>query len=271
MGGCIYCNSRGSGTGCWNQGLSITEQIERARKPLARRYKAKKFLVYFQSFTNTYTTLEHMQSMYREALGIHGIVGMAIGTRPDCVDAQKLDLIASFARNYLVWVEYGLQSAHDKTLELINRGHTFECFRQAVAQTRKRDINVCAHIILGLPGEDRGMILETARRLADTGINGVKLHLLYVIKGTRLETMWKNGEYRCLGQKEYVDILCDFLERLPADVIIQRVTGDPHQDELAAPQWAMERNETFKLIQKTLVSRNSRQGSLLYLGKDAEK
>ncbi len=263
-GGCIYCNDRGSGTGLWQKGLSITEQIERARKPLARRYKAKKFLVYFQSYTNTYTTCDHMESMYEEALSPQGIVGMAIGTRPDCIDDQKLDLIASYGKDYLVWMEYGLQSAHDKTLAIINRGHTFECFTKAVRNTRDRGINVCAHVILGLPGEDREMILETARKLTETGIDGVKLHLLYVIKGTRLEAMWKNGKYKCLEQREYVDILCDFLERLPENVIIQRVTGDPHEEELAAPEWAMERNKTFKLIQETLEERNTRQGSALF-------
>ncbi|MCP4115307.1 MAG: TIGR01212 family radical SAM protein [Desulfobacteraceae bacterium] len=261
-GGCIYCNSKGSGSGLFSKGLSINEQIERGRRAMIRRYKASKFLVYFQSYTNTYTSCANMKRMYDEALSVPGMVGMAIGTRPDCVDDEKLDLIASYASEYLVWVEYGLQSVHDSTLKRINRGHDFECFKQAAAMTRERGVNVCAHVILGLPGEDRAMMLETAKVLGDLGIDGVKLHLLYVVKGTPLEEMWKRGEYRCLEQREYVDILCDFLELLPKEVIIQRVTGDPHPEELAAPAWSVERNETFKMIQDTMVARDSFQGKL---------
>ncbi|MBI9087974.1 MAG: TIGR01212 family radical SAM protein [Desulfobacterium sp.] len=259
-GGCIYCNSRGSGSGLFNKGLSINEQIEMGRRAMIRRYKASKFLVYFQSYTNTYTSCDNMKRMYDEALSVPGMVGMAIGTRSDCVDEEKLDLIAAYAREYLVWVEYGLQSVHDSTLKRINRGHDFESFKTAAALSRERGINVCAHVILGLPGEDRAMMLETARVLGELGIDGVKLHLLYVVKGTPLEVMWKNGAYHCLEQREYVDILCDFLELLPKSVIIQRVTGDPHPEELAAPAWSMERNETFKMIQETMASRDSFQG-----------
>ena len=261
-GGCIYCNSKGSGSGLFSQGISIKDQIEQGRRAMVRRYKASKFLVYFQSYTNTYTSCENMKRMYDEALSVPGMVGMAIGTRPDCVDDEKLDLIASYARDYLVWLEYGLQSVHDSTLKLINRGHNFACFKEAVAMARKRGIKVCAHVILGLPGEDRSMMLETARVLGELGIDGVKIHLLYVVKHTKLGRMWSNKEYRCLEQTEYVNILCDFLELLPESVIIQRVTGDPHPEELVAPAWAMERNETFKMIQDTFETRKSFQGKL---------
>lgn len=259
-GGCIYCNARGSGSGFFDQGLTIQEQIENGRRAMVRRYKASLFTVYFQSYTNTYTSCANMKKMYDQALALPGMRGMAIGTRPDCVDPAKLDLIASYTKDYLVWVEYGLQSIHDRTLALINRGHDFACFERAVAMTRERGINVCAHVILGLPGEDRAMMLETARALARLNIDGVKLHLLYVVKDTVLETMWKNGEYKCMEQREYVDTVCDFLELLPVSVIIQRITGDPHPEELAAPAWAVERNETFKMIQDTLEARNSFQG-----------
>ncbi len=262
-GGCIYCNERGSGSGLWERGMSITEQIENGRKAMIRRYKAKKFLLYFQSFTNTYTSCKHMKAMYDEALAAQDVVGMAIGTRPDCVDQEKLDLIASYAKKFLVWIEYGLQSCHDSTLELINRGHNFKCFIDAVEMSKAQGINVCAHIILGLPGETKSMMLETAKKLADTEINGVKIHILYVVKGTKIQKMWESGEYKCLEQNEYVDILCDFLELLPQSVIIQRVTGDPHPDELVDPCWAMERNETFKMIQETLKTRDSWQGKAL--------
>ncbi len=273
-GGCIYCNNKGSGSGLWKKGLSITEQIELGRNAMARRYNAKKFLVYFQSYTNTYTTCERMKAMYDEALKVDGVVGMAIGTRPDCVDQEKIDLIASYTDKYLVWLEYGLQSSHDKTLQLINRGHNFECFIKAVEMVKKMEsikkmtqllnkknrINICAHVILGLPKETKSMMIQTARRIGELGVDGVKIHLLYVVKGTILERMWQNGSYTCMTQNEYVETVCDFIEHLPKNVVIQRITGDPHPDELAAPEWALNKHSTFNMIQTTLEERDSWQG-----------
>jgi len=258
--GCIYCNSKGSGLGWFSQGLSIKDQIEKGRVGAIIKYKAKKFLAYFQSYSNTYTTVDHMRSMYDEALSCEGMVGMAIGTRPDCIDEAKLDLLEAYARKYLVWLEYGLQSVHDSTLEIINRRHSYADFVDAVQQTQGRGINICTHVILGLPGEDKKMMLESAKRLSDIGIHGVKLHLLYVIKGTVLDKMWKKGEYTPLEQAEYVDLLCEFLELLPKDIIIQRITGDPHAEELRAPLWASNYRQTFNLIQHTLEKRDSFQG-----------
>ncbi len=258
--GCIYCNSKGSGSGMFKRGLSIKEQIETNKIGAIKKYKAKKFLAYFQSYSNTYTSCEHMKLMFDEALSSVGMVGMAIGTRPDCIDAAKLDLIESYTKNYLVWLEYGLQSVHDTTLQKINRRHTVKDFFNAVELTLGRGINICTHVILGLPGEDRNMMLKTAKILADSPINGVKIHLLYVVKGTMLDNMWKRGEYTPLEQKEYVDLVCDFLELLPDNIIIQRITGDPHADELQAPMWAGRYRETFNMIQDTLEKRDSFQG-----------
>ena len=264
-GGCIYCNSKGSGSGLWEKGLSISQQIARGRKAMIRRYKARKFQAYFQSYTNTYTSCSHMKEMFDEALSAEGMVGMAVGTRPDCVDQEKIDLMAGYMPDYLVWVEYGMQSAHDITLARINRGHDFACFARAVEMTRAAGIHVCAHVILGLPGEDRQMMMETARAVGDLGIDGVKIHLLYVVQGTALERMWQAGTYRCLDQSAYVDLVCDFIARLPERIIVQRITGDPHPDELVAPQWALDRNATFKRIQQTLEARGIYQGC--YRGK----
>lgn len=258
--GCIYCNSKGSGTGAFARGLSVRDQVEAGKIPAMKKYKARKFLAYFQSYSNTYTTVERMKEMYDEALSCEGVVGMAIGTRPDCVDPEKIGLLQSYARDYLVWLEYGLQSAHDPTLDLINRGHDFAAFEQAMAMTRNRGIQVCAHIILGLPGENRAMMLDNARVLADQGVNGVKIHLLYVIRGTPLEQMWQQGDYTPLEQQAYVELVCDFLERLPREIIIQRITGDPHADELCAPAWAGRYRDTFNMIQHTLDQRDSFQG-----------
>ena len=259
-GGCIYCNDLGSGTGFLKKGLSISEQISRGQKHLARRYKAKKFMVYFQSFSNTYAPLPLLRKMYGEALKFPEVVGLSIGTRPDCVDKPVLDLLESYTADHLIWVEYGLQSAHDDTLALINRGHDAACFARAVRHTQGRGVKICAHVIIGLPGEDRSHVLKTARFLSDLGIDGVKLHLLYVVRGTRLDTLYQKGSYACLDQDAYVELVCDFLEHIPERVVIQRLTGDPHPHELVAPQWALDRNDTFARINRELERRDSRQG-----------
>jgi len=258
--GCIYCNSKGSGSGLAAKGMSIKDQIEAGKIGAIKKYKAKKFLAYFQSYSNTYTSVDHMQQMYDEALSCEGMAGMSIGTRPDCIDVQKLDLIQSYVQKYLVWLEYGLQSVHEKSLERINRGHTFEDFLKAVGLTVGRGIHICTHVILGLPGEDRQMMLETARILADLPIDGIKLHLLYVIKDTLLDELYLKGEYSPMAQEDYVQTVCDFIEYLPERIIIQRITGDPHVDELRAPEWAGRYRQTFNMIQQTFEKRNSYQG-----------
>ncbi len=258
--GCIYCNNRGSGSGAFAMGHSIEEQIDRGRRAMIRKYNAKLFLAYFQSYTNTYTSCENLKIMFDTALAYDDMVGMAIGTRPDCVDKEKIDLIMSYADNYLVWLEYGLQSAHDKTLDLINRGHDFKSFEYAVNLAKNSKINICAHIILGLPGEDRTMMIETARKIADTGINGVKIHLLYVVKDTYLEKLYNAGKYTCMDQKEYVETICEFISYLPENIIIQRITGDPNKNELVAPSWSIRRNETFQMIQQQFEQRSLYQG-----------
>jgi len=259
-GGCIYCNSRGSGTGAMKKGLSVTVQIMKGKEFLGKRYKAEKFIAYFQSFSNTYGTYEKLKGLYEEALAIDDIVGLSIGTRPDCIDESTLTMLQGYTKDYLIWIEYGLQSIHDRTLAFINRGHDVKCFKMAVEKTRKRGIKICTHVILGLPFEDRDDMLATAEAVAAMGIDGIKIHLLYVIKGTRMEKLYLEGRYRCLGQEEYTDLVCDFLELLPPDMVIQRLTGDPHPAELVAPEWSLRKNETISLIKKALASRDSWQG-----------
>jgi radical SAM protein (TIGR01212 family) len=260
-GGCIFCNARGSGTGAHTRGLTITDQLLQGKKSLAGRYKAKKFLAYFQSFSNTYAPIDRLQKLYDEALAVEDVVGLSIGTRPDCVDPPVLELLQDYAGRHLIWIEYGLQSASDKTLERINRGHDVQCFKDAVRATLNRGIKICVHVILGLPGETRSDILHTARTISDLGIDGVKLHLLYVVKGTPLEALYRQGDYRCLEQQAYIDLVCDFLERIPPEMVIQRLTGDPHPEELVAPQWSLKKAETLRRINETLDKRDSWQGS----------
>ncbi|MGD9330813.1 MAG: TIGR01212 family radical SAM protein [Desulfobacterales bacterium] len=258
--GCIYCNVRGSGTGASSKGLTIREQLEQSKIPVARRFKARKFMAYFQSYTNTYAPLATLTRLYDQALSVEDVIGLSIGTRPDCVGDDVLDLLAGYARNHLVWVEYGLQSASDQTLRRINRGHDTACFSDATRRARQRGLPVCAHVILGLPGETRREMMATARLLADLSIDGVKIHLLYVIRGTALETLYRQGRFRCLHQEEYADLVCDFIERLPPETVIQRVTGDPQPDELVAPAWALGKRATLDRIQAIFERRDSRQG-----------
>ncbi|MBU1571067.1 MAG: TIGR01212 family radical SAM protein [Proteobacteria bacterium] len=262
--GCIYCNSKGSGTGAHARGLSVSEQLVSGKAVLSGRYGAKKFIAYFQSFSNTYAPYEKLKKLYDEALSVEDIVGLSIGTRPDCINEPVLNLLQNYSKDYLVWMEYGLQSANDSTLMLINRGHDFECFRKAVELTKGRNIKICAHVILGLPGEDKSRMLETAKAVGDLQIDGIKIHLLYVVKGTKMEDMYLHGSFRCLEQEEYCEIVCDFLELLPEEMVIQRLTGDPHRDELVAPMWALEKAKTLSLIKNTLEKRASRQGKFAF-------
>jgi radical SAM protein (TIGR01212 family) len=259
-GGCIYCNTRGSGTGAWGLGLTITEQIERGKEFLRKRYKAQRFIAYFQSFSNTYAPYEKLKALYDEACAVEDVVGLSIGTRPDCLDESILTLVQGYAEDYLVWIEYGLQSIHDRTLAIINRGHDVSRFRSAVEKTKGRGIKICAHVILGLPFEDRRDMLATAQAVSSMGIDGIKIHLLYVVKGTPMERLYREKKYRCLEQGEYAELVCDFLELLPPDMVIQRLTGDPHPDELAAPEWSLRKSETLSLIKKTMARRGSWQG-----------
>lgn len=262
-GGCIYCNAKGSGTGFHAQGVSVTEQLERAKSYIIKRYKATKFLAYFQAYTNTYAPLSKLKSIYDEALAVKDIIGLSIGTRPDCVNDDVLDLFGSYAQTHLVWMEYGLQSSHDRTLKLINRGHDLACFVDALKRSKQRGLSVCAHVILGLPGETRADMLATADFLADMHIDGVKLHLLYVIKDTPLAEMYNAGHYACLTMPQYVETVGLFLARLPKTTVIQRLTADPHPAELVAPNWAMQKKEIRDSIDSFMFQENLSQGCRL--------
>ncbi|MFP4036547.1 MAG: TIGR01212 family radical SAM protein, partial [Desulfobacteraceae bacterium] len=247
QGGCIYCDGRGSGTGALvDGGLSIEEQVQRGRAFASARYGASLFIAYFQSFTNTYAPVETLRSLYRRALSAPGMVGLSVGTRPDCAGKEVLDLLADFGQKYVVWVEYGLQSSHDSTLAVINRGHDAACFEDAVQRTAARGLNVCAHVILGLPGETPEMMAETALYLARLPVSGVKIHLLYVVADSPMGALYRQGRYRCLDRREYVDLVVAFLERLPWRIVVQRLTGDPPRDlRVLGPDWAYDKTETL--------------------------
>jgi len=262
--GCIYCDRRGSGSGAMiDDHLSIPAQIERGMLGLQRRYHAQKFIAYFQSFSNTYAPVADLKRLYDQALGYPEIVGLAVATRPDCVDDRVLDLLSSYRSDYLVWIEIGLQSSHDRTLARINRGHNAAAFSRAVVAAHGYGLNVCAHIILGLPGETPEMMRETARYIGGLPISGVKIHFLYVVEGTRLAELYHQGGFRCLEREEYIDLVVDFLERIPPTMVIHRLTGDPKGVRLVAPQWACEKSQNLQLIKERLEERHTWQGRRL--------
>jgi uncharacterized protein len=261
--GCIFCDRLGSGTGALvDQHLSISEQISRARLGLKRRYGACKFIAYFQSFTNTYGPLDRLKRLYDEAIAHPDMVGLSVGTRPDCVDDEKLALLASYKKTHLVWIEYGLQSAHDVTLARIRRGHDVACFERSVHMAHQVGLDVCVHIILGLPGEDREMLLQTGRYLSRLSIQGVKFHVLYVTRGTALAAIHEAGGYECLDREVYADLVVDLLEVIPPDVIIQRMVSDPGKADLLAPRWIEQKSKNLRFIHERLERRNTWQGRL---------
>jgi radical SAM protein (TIGR01212 family) len=241
--------------------MSIGRQMAKGLGRLRQRYGAQKFIAYFQSFTNTYAPLEHLRSLYQEALACPGVVGLSIGTRPDCLSDEVLDLLAEINRDYLVWLELGLQSAHDLTLQRLNRGHDVACFTAAVARAAARGLETVAHVILGLPGEDFVQMAATAAYLARLPLGGVKIHLLYVTRDAALASLYRRGDYRCLTETEYVSAVVDFLELLPPEMVIHRLTGDPHPGELLAPEWCLHKSRVLNLIQGEFARRGSRQGS----------
>jgi radical SAM protein (TIGR01212 family) len=259
--GCIYCDRLGSGTGAMiDRGESIEEQVAKGRIMAEKRYGARKFIAYFQSFSNTYGPLPKLKKLYDAALSQPDVVGLFVATRPDCIDSDILEVLSTYQKDHLVWMEYGLQSAHDSTLLAINRGHDVACFERAVHMASGYGLDVCAHVILGLPGETRPMVLGTARYLASLPVKGVKLHLLYVVRRTRLTELYGRGEFRCLERDEYIELVIDFLELLRPDMIIQRLTGDPAPSELVAPEWAKEKSRTLALIRQRLGERDTWQG-----------
>jgi hypothetical protein len=260
-GGCLYCNVRGSGTGAWGRGQGIPAQIETGMARLSRRYGAARFIAYFQSFSNTYAPLITLRELYEAALVPPQVVGLAIGTRPDCLNDEVLDLLAGYARDRLVWLELGLQSAHDATLARLNRGHDAACFREAAVRAASRGLAVVAHVILGLPGEGPREMAATAEFLARLPVQGVKIHLLYVVKGSGLARLYEQGEYVCLTEDQYVSGVVDFIERLPPHLVMHRLTGDPHAEELVAPAWCLDKPRVMKRIREEFLRRGTRQGS----------
>lgn len=262
VGGCTYCANESFSPNVRETIAPIKEQVENGIKFLKRRYGSEKFIAYFQAFTNTYADVDTLKDRYDEALLNKDVIGLSIGTRPDCITDDILELIHSYTEEYHVWVEYGLQSIHDRTLQLVNRGHDYKSFEDAVLLTKQKEgIKICAHVILGLPGEDWNDMMETAGTVSALGIDGIKIHHLYIAKNTAMANDYLKGKIKTMKMEEYVSLACDFLERISPDIVIQRLVGDTHGDFLISPVWNATKGEVFAAITNELKHRNSYQGA----------
>lgn len=259
-GGCILCDDSGSFSQAHSNLLSIENQVNEGIKTLSARFKAEKFMSYFQAYTNTYRPVNELENIYKASLNHPDIVGISIGTRPDCVDEDKLDLISDISKDYYTWLEYGLQSSHNKTLLKINRGHDYDCFLRAYEKTKDKGINVCVHVIFGL-WESRDEILQTAQRLAQLKIDGIKIHMLCALQGTKLAQMYENKEIDFMSEDEYVSLVCDFLEILPPETTIHRLAGNGFRKTLIAPRWLGAKLDCLNKIDREFLKRNSYQGA----------
>jgi radical SAM protein (TIGR01212 family) len=268
LGGCIYCDVEGSGSGDLRNGVDLTDQLEKGLKRLARRQEPGKppigVIAYFQSYTNTYVTTQRLietLDVVRPYLG-RGIVAVSIATRPDCLPDEALDALEALAQHVPVWVEVGLEAANDQLLVDIGRMHTVAEFEESVRRIHARGLMSVGHAILGLPGDGREGARATARVLAQAGCSGIKVHNLMVLKRTQLATMWKRGEVDVLEPETYVDWLADFVELLRPDQILHRITGDAPLEKRLAPLWNVHKTEIRERLAQTLQNRGTSQGSL---------
>jgi radical SAM protein (TIGR01212 family) len=259
-GGCIYCNNDSFKPNACERTLPVREQINRGMPYLRSRYGAEKFLVYFQPYTNTYAPTETLERLYREALAIPGVVGLAIGTRPDCVDEEKISLLETLAGDAFILIEYGLQSVHDGTLAFINRGHDYACFKNAVALTAGRGIRIGAHIILGFPTETRADMFATADELSRLPLEFLKIHQLQVVRDTKLAALYAQDPFPAFDYFDYLTMLADFLERLSPDIVIQRLFAAAPEEILIAPVWNKTRSEFLIDLDEVMEQRGSYQG-----------
>lgn len=228
---------------------------------MRRKYRAAQFIAYFQAYSNTYGEVELLRALFSEALTVPEIVGVIIATRPDCLSNEILAYLEELSQKTYLWLEIGLQSIHDKSLLRINRRHDHASSVAAVERARERSLRVCAHVILGLPGETRGEMLATASELNRLGVDGVKLHLLHVMKDTELAHMYERGEVQVMDRDGYAGLVCDFLELLDPQILIHRLTGDGGRESLVAPLWSLKKFEILNLIDAEMEHRGTRQGS----------
>jgi radical SAM protein (TIGR01212 family) len=264
IGGCTFCNNA-SFSPNGRQPAPLADQLDSGRRGIDRRTRARKYLAYFQAYTNTYADVAQLKSLYDQALAVEGMIGLSVGTRPDCVPPAVLDLLAEYHdRGMEVWLELGLQSAFDTSLARVNRGHGLKEYMHTTRAARALNIPVCTHLIVGLPGEEAWHALESLDIALEVGTDGLKLHPLHVVKGTQLANEWRRGEYTPLTQEAYVATAADLIERTPWDIVYHRVTGTAPENLLLAPAWCATKWPVVNAIVAELERRGSRQGQAFF-------
>lgn len=263
MGGCSFCNNSTFNPSYCDKNKKIREQLETGKRFFSRKYPDMRYLAYFQAYTNTYGTVERLKAMYEEALGTENVVGIVIGTRPDCVDDELLDYLAQLSRQTFVIVEYGIESANDDTLMRINRGHTFECSCRAIKETSERGIFTGGHVILGLPGEDAEESLRQASLISSTKLDILKIHQLQIIRGTELEREYQRKAFSLYTADEYISLLARYIRLLRKDLILERFTSQSPKELLVAPDWGLKNHEFTNLFVNYLRKNNMCQGDMV--------
>ena len=259
IGGCTFCNNATFSPNGRRPNPILT-QIQSGREVLLKRTGAQKYIAYFQAYTNTYGDVQTLKKMYETALSQEDVIGLSIGTRPDCVPEAVLDLLLDYQQQgYDVWLELGLQSAFDETLVKVNRGHGFKEYEQTLLAARAKGIRVCAHLIIGLPGETIEHYQSTLKKVLDLGVDGLKFHPLHVVKGTQLANEWRRGEYQPLEMQEYVNVVADLIAQAPEDMIYHRLTGTANKQQLLAPEWCSKKWKVLNAIEAKLIDQNRKK------------
>lgn len=258
--GCIFCGEEGAGEFAASRELDIKSQIESQKEIMAKKWSRGKYIAYFQSFTNTYSTYEDLEQKYNLAISQEGVVGLAIATRPDCLSEEVLDLLEEISKKTFLWIELGLQTTHEKTADFIRRGYALECYDEAIRQLSQRNIKVVTHLIFGLPGESREDVLSSVKYVANTNTWGVKFHSLYIQKGTDLHEYYKKNPFKIPSREEYISLIVDGIEHLPEHMVIHRLTGDGKRSLTVEPLWSLDKRKVLAGIDQELKRRNSYQG-----------
>lgn len=264
-GGCIFCSEGGSGDFAADPLLSIRQQIEAGKRMLQKKRPVRRYIAYFQAFTNTYGTAEYLRSIFTEAISCPEVVLLSIATRPDCLPAETVELLAELNQSKPVWVELGLQTVHKATADFIRRGYELPIFEDAVTRLREAGIEVITHVILGLPGETRSHMLQTIEYLNDQDIQGIKLQLLHILKGTDLADFYERTHFQIFTMDEYVQMVVSCAERLRPDIVLHRLTGDGPKDLLIAPRWSLAKRQVLNAIHQAFFHQDTWQGRLYHL------
>ncbi len=268
-GGCVFCSPRGSGDFA-GTAYDLVEQFHEVKDMMNKKWKTGRYIAYFQAYTNTYAPVETLRERYYSILNLDDVVGIAIATRPDCLPMDVLELLEEINSRTYLWVELGLQTIHENTAKLINRGYDLDVYIASVKELKKRNIEVVTHAIMGLPGENKQDMLQTVDFISNTGTQGIKLHLLHLLKDTRLVEMYRRGEFQLMPMEDYVETIVDCLERIPENMVIHRITGDGPRDTLIGPRWSLKKFEVINAIEHLMMDRDTWQGKKYAPNKDIE-